>query len=112
LLASGDINDRGVITGLACVLVSGACSGVLHSFVAIVAPAVAATLAPSGAEAAARPAVPAEVRARVRQQQRLGRMMRGPSGQLEVLQTRTAEGAVAVRLSQIQSLSANRESSV
>jgi len=74
LLASGDINGRGVITGLACVVAGGACSSVLHAFVAIVAPAVTAAAAPGGAGAAVRPAVPAEVRARVLQQQRLGRM--------------------------------------
>ena len=77
LLASGDINGRGVITGLACVVAAGACSSVLHTFVAIVAPAVAAAAAPGGAGAAVRPAVPAEVRARVLQQQRLGRMTGG-----------------------------------
>jgi hypothetical protein len=67
-----------VITGLACVVASGTCSGVLHTFVAIVAPAVAASAAPSGVEAAARPTVSAEVRARVLQQQRLGSM--APAG--------------------------------
>jgi probable HAF family extracellular repeat protein len=77
LLASGDINDRGVITGLACVVAGGACSSVLHTFVAIVAPAAAAAAASSGAQPALRPAVSAEVRARVLQQQRLGRLARG-----------------------------------
>jgi len=75
LLASGDINDRGEITGLACVVEGGACSGVLHAFVAIVAPAAsagAASALPGAGETAVRPAVPAEVRERVLQHQRLG----------------------------------------
>jgi hypothetical protein len=67
-----------MITGLACVVASGTCSGALHTFVAIVAPGAAATAAASGVEAAARPAVPAEVRARVLQQLRLGSM--APAG--------------------------------
>jgi probable HAF family extracellular repeat protein len=45
LLESGDINDRGEITGLACVLVDGACGPVVHTFVAIVAPGAASALA-------------------------------------------------------------------
>jgi probable HAF family extracellular repeat protein len=43
LLESGDINDRGEITGLACVLVDGACGPVVHTFVAIVAPGAASS---------------------------------------------------------------------
>jgi len=77
LLASGDINDRGEITGLACVVEGGACSGVLHAFVAIVAPAAsagAASTLPGADESAVRPAVPAEVRKRVLQHQRLGHL--------------------------------------
>jgi probable HAF family extracellular repeat protein len=35
LIASGDINDRGEITGQACVLVDGACSATTHTFLAI-----------------------------------------------------------------------------
>jgi len=38
LLQTGDINDRGEITGLACVLVAGACGKDIHTFVAIPAP--------------------------------------------------------------------------
>jgi len=75
LLASGDINDRGEITGLACVLASGTCSRVLHTFVAIVAPATsagAASASPGADLTAVRPAVPDEARARVLQQQRPG----------------------------------------
>ena len=65
------------ITGLACVVTGGACSAALHTFVAIVAPAVTATAASSGVEPAVRPAVSAEVRARVLQRPRLGRLARG-----------------------------------
>jgi hypothetical protein len=81
LLASGDINDRGELTGLACVVEGGACSGVLHAFVAIIAPAVstgAASALPGADETAVRPAVPAEVRERVLQHPHLGHMM--PAG--------------------------------
>ena len=63
LLASGDINDRGEITGLACVVASGTCSSVLHTFVAIVAPATsagAASASPGADLTAMRPAVPDE----------------------------------------------------
>jgi probable HAF family extracellular repeat protein len=42
LLDTGDINDRGEITGLGCVLVDGACGSEMHTFVAIVAPRSAA----------------------------------------------------------------------
>ena len=79
LLASGDINERGEITGLACVLASGTCSRVLHTFVAIVAPATSAgavSALPDADLTATRPAVPDEARARVLQQQRLGRVGR------------------------------------
>jgi probable HAF family extracellular repeat protein len=38
LLETGDINDRGEITGLGCVLVDGACGSQMHTFVAIIAP--------------------------------------------------------------------------
>jgi hypothetical protein len=63
------------------VVEGGACSGVLHAFVAIVAPAAstgAASALPGADLSAMRPAVPAEVRERVLQQQRLGRMARAP----------------------------------
>lgn len=76
LLASGDINDRGEITGLAWVVEGGACSGVV-AFVAIVAPAASASAAsalPGADETAVRPAVPAEVRERVLPHQHLGHM--------------------------------------
>jgi probable HAF family extracellular repeat protein len=35
LIATGDINDHGEITGVGCVVVAGACGGATHSFVAI-----------------------------------------------------------------------------
>jgi probable HAF family extracellular repeat protein len=60
LLASGDISNRGEITGLACVVASGTCSSVLHTFVAIVAPATsagAASASPGADLNAMRPAV-------------------------------------------------------
>ena len=38
LLLTGDINNRGEITGLGCLLVGGVCGNELHTFVAIVAP--------------------------------------------------------------------------
>ena len=79
LLASGDINDRGEITGLACVVEGGVCSGVLHAFVAIIAPAVTTASALPGAdETAVRPAVAAGVRERVLQHQHLGHMTPAP----------------------------------
>jgi hypothetical protein len=59
------------------VVAGGACSSVLHTVVAIVAPATSASAArpPPGADlTATRPAMPAEIRARVLQQQQLGRM--------------------------------------
>ncbi len=73
LLASGDINDRGEITGLGCLVVSGACGAELHTFVAIVAPgqheAEHARVA-----FAARPLIPAQVRTQVLQQHRFGHL--------------------------------------
>jgi probable HAF family extracellular repeat protein len=75
LLASGDINDRGEITGLACVLVDGSCGSALHTFVAIVSPGGVrsdATLQ-DGARLAARPLLPAELRAQLSQRNRFGR---------------------------------------
>jgi probable HAF family extracellular repeat protein len=62
LISSGDINDRGEITGLGCVLVDGACGPVAHTFVAIPISAQGATeRAPQQTRAA--PEVPAELRA-------------------------------------------------
>jgi len=76
ILASGDINDHGEITGFACVVSGNACGNEVHAFVAILAPA-------SGHDAEARPSapgperhvlVPPQVQARMRQLHRLGRM--------------------------------------
>jgi probable HAF family extracellular repeat protein len=41
LIATGDINDRGEITGVGCVVVAGACGTVAHTFLAIVGPRTA-----------------------------------------------------------------------
>jgi hypothetical protein len=55
------------------------CSGVLHAFVAIIAPAVTTASALPGAdETAVRPAVAAGVRERVLQHQHLGHMTPAP----------------------------------
>ena len=76
ILASGDINNYGEITGFACVVSGNACGNEVHAFVAILAPA-------SGHDAAARPSAPAaerhvfvppQVQARMRLLHRLGRM--------------------------------------
>ena len=68
LLQTGDINDRGEITGLACVLVGGVCGDEIHIFVAIVAPGdtVAANERMSVAD---RPHLSATLRARLAQHQ-------------------------------------------
>ena len=63
LLETGDINDRGEITGLACVLVGGVCGDEIHTFVAIVAPATVA--ANERMSPAARPRLSATLRARL-----------------------------------------------
>jgi len=64
LLESGDINDRGEITGLACVLVDGACGPVVHTFVAIVAPGAASAPAE---QVSAHLAMPDALKERLRQ---------------------------------------------
>jgi probable HAF family extracellular repeat protein len=70
LLESGDINDRGEITGLACILVDGACGTVLHTFVAIVAPSAAADPAHDFMQMTApRPSMSAELREHLVQRQ-------------------------------------------
>jgi hypothetical protein len=61
LLETGDINDRGEITGLACVVVDGACGNEMHTFVAIVAPGSSAALHEHVA-AAVRPQLSAALR--------------------------------------------------
>jgi probable HAF family extracellular repeat protein len=81
LLATGDINDQGVITGLACIVVAGSCGSEVHTFIAIPAPA--------GSEAAAgvkdrtllttRPLLPASLRERLAAHGRLGR---GPAARI------------------------------
>jgi probable HAF family extracellular repeat protein len=67
LLATGDINDRGEITGLACVLEGGACGNEIHTFVAIVAPGSLA--AARERVAAGRPQVSAALRSALQRHQ-------------------------------------------
>jgi probable HAF family extracellular repeat protein len=69
LLESGDINDRGEITGLACVLVEGACGPVVHTFVAIVEPGAASALAQ---QVSVHVAMPDALKERLRQGRLLG----------------------------------------
>jgi probable HAF family extracellular repeat protein len=72
LLETGDINDRGEITGLGCVVVAGACGSVLHTFVAIVAPAAAGSTARDSTAAAPRPMMPAALRDQLLHQRHFG----------------------------------------
>jgi probable HAF family extracellular repeat protein len=74
LLASGDINDSGTITGLACVVVAGACGTVLHTFVAIVAQGADGSDAPESERNAARPAVAETLRSQLLQRHRFGNL--------------------------------------
>jgi len=61
LLASGDINDRGAITGLGCVMVGTSC-GPVHTFIAIPAPGTGAVAAHARTARTARPALSAQLR--------------------------------------------------
>ncbi len=72
LLGTGDINDRGAITGLGCVMIAGAC-GAVHTFIAIPAPGSAG---PGAGHAAAlvRPFLSADVRRALEQHSRFGPM--------------------------------------
>jgi len=72
LLATGDINDRGEITGLGCVVVAGTCGNVVHTFVAIVAPAAAGSAARDNTAAAPRPMMTAGLREQLVHQRRFG----------------------------------------
>jgi probable HAF family extracellular repeat protein len=74
LLASGDINDQGEITGLGCVLVNGACGPALHTFVAIVAPGTDGPGWRQDERDVARPAVAEALRTRLLQRHRFGNM--------------------------------------
>ncbi|HEV8017759.1 MAG TPA: hypothetical protein VGP32_04275 [Steroidobacteraceae bacterium] len=74
LLASGDINDRGEITGLGCVVVSGACGPELHTFVAIVARGADGAAWGEGDRDVARPAVAQALWAQLLQRHRFGNM--------------------------------------
>ena len=73
LLATGDINDNGEITGMGCVVVDGACGSVLHTFVAIVAPAGVAQGSSQSERGTVRPAVPAALHEQLQRYQRFGR---------------------------------------
>jgi probable HAF family extracellular repeat protein len=71
LLETGDINDRGEITGLACVRVGDVCGEEIHAFVAIVAPRAAV----AGSErmaVAVRARLSATLRSRLAQHQLAG----------------------------------------
>lgn len=70
LVATGDINDRGEITGVGCVVVAGACGSVTHTFVAIVSPRNAAELVQIQAQSRARPLIDSALQERLL---RLGR---------------------------------------
>ncbi|HYM27981.1 MAG TPA: hypothetical protein VET66_07510 [Steroidobacteraceae bacterium] len=72
LVATGDINDRGAITGLGCVMVAGACSAV-HTFIAIPAPGSAGHGA-GHAAASVRPFLSAQVRRVLARHSRFGAM--------------------------------------
>jgi len=67
LLLTGDINDRGEITGLGCVLVDGACGSEMHTFVAIVAPGSGATGSRERLSQVARPRMSDALRSALRQ---------------------------------------------
>ena len=72
LLETGDINDRGEITGLACVRVGDVCGDEIHAFVAIVAPRE--VLAANQRDSlAARPRLSAALRTRLEQHLLAGR---------------------------------------
>jgi probable HAF family extracellular repeat protein len=73
LLETGDINDRGEITGLACVVVAGVCGNDIHVFVAIVAPG-GDSATPEHLARVARPRLSAVLSARL-QQHHLVRMV-------------------------------------
>ena len=67
VLASGDINNSGEITGFACVVSGNACGNELHAFVAILAPAPAdASTRASGTLLERHVFVPPQVQAQMR----------------------------------------------
>jgi probable HAF family extracellular repeat protein len=68
LLASGDINDRGEITGVGCIVVNGECGPVQHTFVAILAPGSRSAADADETRAVAHPSVSAELHERLMRQ--------------------------------------------
>jgi probable HAF family extracellular repeat protein len=72
LVGSGDINDRGEITGIGCLVAVPGCA-VLHTFVAIPVSA-AGGHGPDASQSAARPYLPAEVGERSLSRLRFGHM--------------------------------------
>ena len=72
LVATGDINDHGEITGVGCVVVAGACSSVAHTFVAIVSPRSAD--ARTDARSSARPLIDPALQEKLLRVQRFGHM--------------------------------------
>jgi len=67
LLETGDINNRGEITGLACVVVDGVCGNEIHIFVAILSPDASAAAMHGRLPPVARPRVSATLRAALQQ---------------------------------------------
>ena len=72
LVATGDINDRGEITGVGCVVVAGACGSVTHTFVAIASPRSADELRQTQAQSRARPLIDPALQERLLRLQRFG----------------------------------------
>jgi probable HAF family extracellular repeat protein len=72
LVATGDINDRGEITGVGCVVVAGACGSATHTFIAIVSPRAADERVETQAQSAARPFIDSALKERLLRQQRFG----------------------------------------
>jgi probable HAF family extracellular repeat protein len=72
LVATGDINDRGEITGVGCVVVAGACGSVAHTFVAIVSPGNADPRMDT--QSSVRPLIDSALQERLLRLQRFGHM--------------------------------------
>jgi probable HAF family extracellular repeat protein len=72
LVATGDINDRGEITGIGCVVVAGSCGSVTHTFIAILSPRAGAGRADTQAPAGARPFMDSAMQERLLRLRRFG----------------------------------------
>jgi probable HAF family extracellular repeat protein len=73
VLAAGDINNQGEITGQACLVVGTACGTELHSFVAILTSGVGHDVGSQPARAERHIYVPPQLQAQIQRMQRLGR---------------------------------------